>query len=185
VSLTGVRAGSGATLLRGSQLIGVYTDCTTLCTCIERGELTKKATTQFTNFNFNSFCRFGDYHLAASSGGLYSVGAATDNGTAISAYATLVPSDFGQPKPKWVRYLYLGHETTGALSVSTAVSEGSMLANSLAFTAATQQHKRVSTGRGKKGRYWTVKLANVSGSDFSLDTIDCGYTTSSRGVVLE
>jgi len=181
VSLTGIDAGSGATLLRGPHLIGTYEGRTTLCTTLERGPITAKAVSQHSYCGFNSYCRSGDNYLAASSAGLYSIGGTTDAGVAIASSFAFM-SDFGRPEPKWLRYLYFGHETTGNITVSTAVNEGSAVSSTVTYSAATQQSKRVPCGRGRRARYWTVSVANVSGSDFSVDTIDGEYTTSSRGV---
>jgi len=183
VSLTGHDAGSGATLLMGPYLLGSYQDCVTLCTSIERGPLTEKAATQYTNHNFNSYCRFGDYYLAASAAGLYKIGGDSDNGTAISASFAPVLTDFGDSHPKRLWYLYFGLEAELDLQVTVTTDEGCSATKILSPTKTTQSRRRIKVLSNLSGRYWTVKVENLLGGDFSIDTIDVEYVARSHGLV--
>jgi hypothetical protein len=177
------RTGDGASLLMGPYLIHTVNNSLTLCTNIEAGPLDAKATTQYTNHAFNSYCRFGNNYLAASSSGLYLLGGALDVAANIDAYFAPVMTDFGDGHPKRIRYLYFGYESADDLTVTVYADEQTGRAYTMTETKTGQQRRRLPIGKDGSGRYWTVKIANTAGCDFSIDTIDAAIISRSHGVI--
>ena len=136
-------------------------------------ELSLHAVTPYSNFDFDSFCRFNGKCLAANKDGIFVLGGDADNGTEISAYLKIGPDELGRTAQKRVRMAYIGAETTGALRLTVETDEQ----NERAYTfkpmgsAARERSARLPIGRGAKGRYWSFKISNVSGCYFALDTL--------------
>lgn len=140
-----------------------------------------KGATQFENYEFNSFCNFNGVQLAASDRGISLLGGNNDEGAAISVYFEPVTSDLGSPRPKHVRFLYFGFEADGALRVVVGDDAGRMLAYPITPRADGQQRFRVTVSRALQGRYFTFRVENIQGADFSIDSIDCLYVSRSHG----
>ena len=135
--------------------------------------LINKALAQFTNFNFNSYCHFCGKYLGANSDGIFELTGETDNGSHIKAMFEPVMTDFGISHPKRMRFVYIGMETYGDLSI-TCMPEGE---DSKTYTIEQghdgQQRRRVAIGRDNGyGHYWTFRIENRDGCDFSVDSID-------------
>lgn len=130
---------------------------------------------QYTGFNFNSFCKFGDYYLGASDSGIFKLeqSSGTEDST-LSAYFELPPDDFGSINQKELRKGYMGGEANGNLTVTVKNDEGSTTSKTVAFESSSslQSGTRFSIGYSAgKGRYWSVKVAGAAGTSFAIDTI--------------
>jgi len=149
-----------------------------------------KAVTQSTVNNFNSLCRIGDHYLAANEDGIYSInrdaGAAGSN---IDAYFIIYKTDFGIYNSKRLRSMFIGYECDGDLLITVTADE----TWSRTFTmppvhSGNEQHgNKVPLTRDIKGRFYTFKFANSSGSDFSIDRISVKINTlppKPRGITL-
>lgn len=129
--------------------------------------------TQYTNFDFNSMCRFNGQTLAASDGGLFVIDSGDDDdGTDIDAYFELPRSDFGSAYQKRIRSGYAGYESSGTLNIKLATDEGTAVTLPLSPTRSGQHGGRFPGRRDTKGRYHTIRVENVDGCDFSIDRID-------------
>jgi len=137
-------------------------------------ELSKFAPTQTTLMGFNSYCKVGYRYLAADSDGLYAIYEGEDaNGTNIDSYFKLVRTDFGIANHKRLRAAYIGYEASGNLKLTITVDEKFKRE----FTLAPQQSGQLQHGirvpltRDLRGRYFEFKFENVSGCDFSIDSV--------------
>lgn len=136
-------------------------------------ELSNLAVTQYCNFGFNSFCKIGNTVIAANENGIYSLGGNTDAGSEIPAYFELQPSDWGISNLKRIRTVYIGYETKGALTLALKDDEDNERSYPLSrFKYDRQTGQQVHIGRDGQGRYWSVKISNVSGCSFSVDSIE-------------
>jgi len=145
--------------------------------------LKNRATTQYTNFNFNSMVRFAGKTLGASSSGLFDLTGDDDNGVNIDAYFAPILTDFGISNPKRLRYVYLGFEASGDLTLSVTFDEKTPRSYTVNSTKTGQQRKRVSIGRDGQGRYLGVKFSNLNGCDFSIDSADVLLVVRSNGIL--
>ena len=144
-------------------------DCLGLCI-----ELTGSRASQYEGYDFNSMAKVGDVYLGAGDSGIMVLDSGHLDGTAkIEAIVELPTSDFGSEAQKRLRTVYIGGETNGELMLSVQDDDG----NERNFLvepnhSASQQHSiKVPVGRNGKGRYWMLKIENVNGSDFSVDSI--------------
>lgn len=135
--------------------------------------LQNKAVTQYSNFDFNSFCKIGDNFLAASDAGLFSLEGDNDNGADIDAEFELVTTDFGIANLKRLRSIYVGGQADGDTALTVKDDEGNAreYPNPL-FKDGQQTGMKVSVGRNGIGRYWSIGVKNVDGADFSVDSIE-------------
>jgi hypothetical protein len=129
---------------------------------------------QWQNYDFNSMAKIGGQYVGAGENGLMLLERGDfDNGAPIEAFFELATSDWGIPEQKRIRALYFGYESDGNLMVTVRDDDG----NERSFTllpnhSANLQHGAKITGaRDGKGRYWMVRVDNVNGSDFSVDSI--------------
>lgn len=150
--------------------------------CLNTNLKTNRASTQFENYGFNSFVNFQGMQLAASDAGISMLGGESDNGTAIAAYFEPVTSDLGSPRPKHLRFVYLGYEADGALKLVVGDDAGRLLGYPVTPRAAGQQRFRVTVSRAIQGRYFTFRIENIQGADFSVDSMDCLYISRSHGL---
>ena len=144
-------------------------------------ELTQKATTQYWNYPFNSFCRFLGRDLAASPEGLFLLEGETDDGAKIESKIVLNDTDMGLDNPKRARFAYFGYEADGDLEVSFSADEKWPQTKTIGSQKTGQQRRRVSVPHNIFGRYWSVSVANVAGCDFSLDSIEILPILRSQG----
>ncbi len=144
--------------------------------------LKNRATSQYVNYDFNSMVKFGGKVLGANSSGLFDLSGDNDNGVAISAYFTPIMTDFGIGNPKRMRYIYLGYESSGNLELDLQADEQNARSYEVESNKTGQQRKRVSIGRDGYGRYWSFTIRNLSGADFSVDSIEVMPVVRNRGV---
>jgi hypothetical protein len=134
-------------------------------------------TSQYTNYPFNSMCKIGDKYVGASSDGLFELlpAGGDDNGVPIDAFLELAMTDFGIEQFKRIRFLYVGFEADGDFYITLIPDEQGENRVDVEIKKPTgQQRSKFSFGRrraNRKGRYWTLRIGNVDGADFSLDSI--------------
>lgn len=141
------------------------------------------ASSQYSNFDHTSMCRFNGVTLAAGDAGLFKAcTGATDNGTAIPATFTPHLTDFGDSNLKRAWYLYLYFQCAGRLQIDVTGDEAVALGTyTTAITNAYQQAKKITLSRIKAWTSASFKFSNVSGSDFSVDTVQVVVKSSNRG----
>lgn len=137
-------------------------------------ELSLLAPTQYTDYNFNSMCKFGDVYLGCNKFGLFELTGDSDNNVNIDALIRWPITDFGIPNQKRIRKGYLGYETSGHLIFVVKDEEDNERRYLIGAELVGQiQHgAKVPVGRDGKGRYWCFELENVGGCDFSIDSLD-------------
>lgn len=142
------------------------------------------ATTQFTNYPFNSMVKFGNTYLGASSEGIYLLDGSDDNGVEIEAYFEPITTDFGSDNPKRMRFIYLGYEAQGDLELTLKADDKATetVVLEAESTKIGQQRRRVPATRELQGRYWNLQVKNMDGCDFAVDSIDVRMVTRSQGI---
>jgi hypothetical protein len=149
-------------------------------TSLKIGGLSSKATTQRSNYDFNSFFKFnGKYHgisptkLALLEGDDY-------DGAEINSYLVVV-SDLGYVGPKTIRSLFLGVETANNLTIEVSADEQTAQIISTNILKTGQQNIKVSVSRATRGRFLKIKISNVDGADYSLDFLHGLVNKLSKG----
>lgn len=132
------------------------------------------AVTEYDSFEFDSFCQIGGVTYAAGTDGIYEMDTGlTDDGAAIDASFESGCLDFKSEYLKRFESLYAAYRTTGDLHVTVSTDEGREYTYVMRYDGVqTLKQRRVPIGKGLKGKYWTIRVANVNGSGFGLDTMN-------------
>lgn len=137
--------------------------------------LTNMAVMQYCNYSFNSFCKIGDKYFGATTSGIFELSGDSDNGSIIGAFFELVVSDFGISNVKRIRSVYVGYEAKGDLLVTVKDNEDNKRSYTLEHIFSSYDRQtggRCSVGRDGLGRYWQIRIDNVEGVYFAVDTIE-------------
>ena len=136
------------------------------------------APSQYSNFNFNSMCVFNDKVLCAGESGIFEHSGTSDNSTVITSYFQLPSSNFDTSQQKKFRKLYLSGYISGEMAVTVITDEdtasvvytGSMTADNVTY--------EVPLNYTDNGEFVGVKIANVNGADFSIDSIQAAMVVT-------
>jgi len=153
------------------ELIEIY-DCVVI-------NLTNRAVSKYTNYNFNSISKYGDIVLLASDNGIYIVDGNTDNATNISSYIKTVRDDFGSKNLKNIPDAFIGI-SGGAMKIQTYQDNTAGTIQTLDSTGTNIRNRRVKLSLNNLNRYWSIKLSNSNGSDFKIDSISLPVDISKR-----
>lgn len=140
------------------------------------------ALTESSGASFNSYAWMGDVLLAANEDGLFVIGGASDNGTAIDSSMTF-PINPEDAQLRRLSKLVVGYRNDGDLRLTVSTDGGENYEYVLEQTGRDECHpNRVRIGRGIKGRYWSMTVENIDGADFALDALDADWEILSRRV---
>jgi hypothetical protein len=142
----------------------------------------KAATTQYTNYDFNSMVNFNGRQLAASENGIFELGGASDDGLNIDAWFEPVVSDIGTMHPKRMRYFYIEMKAGGDLVAQIGVDGGASQNFQLAGSGMVPRRYRVAIPRSLNGCYWKYQIRNVNGADFSVDSLNGIFIFRNHGI---
>ena len=136
------------------------------------------APAQFLNHAANSAVVFNGKLLFATSAGIFESAGDNDgyeaDGTTpvpIDAYAVLPVADFGYQGQKSPRSMLLGGRFDGQMQVSITDEKG-VTQNYLTEVMDNEDGTKVAMRSDQRSRYLKVKIANVDGADFSVDSAD-------------
>lgn len=144
------------------------------------------AVAQFSNYNFRSFVNFNGVNLAAGTDGIFELESDDqDNGVNIDAWFMPLLTDFGIDRVKHIRRVILGYESDGQLIMTATPDEGAPRIYVFPSNSNTELQGGISKtmDRDQKGLYWTLKIGNVNGCDFSVDSIKVIPVTLARRYV--
>jgi len=123
------------------------------------------------SFEFTSMVKFGDKFIGTKDTGLFEIGGDSDDGVNIDAYFIPLKTDFGLANPKRMRFGYFGFKSASDLSLEVSTDDESPRSYTVSARLSGQQGGRKSIGRNGKGRYWSYKIGNTNGADFSFDSL--------------
>lgn len=142
------------------------------------------ATSEYTNFVFNSFAKIGGRYFGASEDGLFTLDADTDTGKPIAAAFGFGRLDFGSPQLKTMSYCYLG---TAAGSMKMRV-DSHVNGKPAGYEYKARLHGRsirevrFDLGRGLKSTYVMPTFYNANGDDFEVDNVRFLVSNSDRRI---
>jgi hypothetical protein len=170
----------GATLVRGKTVINTVNDLFCTDTNLMVGEFGSKATTQRSNFAFNSFCRRGNDFLACASDGIYLLGGDTHNGTAITGIFETRTVDMDYDGPKGARSFSINGEASSVITVTPTVDDIAYTAITITPRKTGQQFMKKTIPYNVKGYNWKFRCSCES--DFSIDLLSILPKALSRGI---
>ena len=127
------------------------------------------AVSEYDNYDFNSFCEFNGVSLGCRADGIYELDGADDDGTDIDAYVKWGFLDPNLPTASRLDSGFLVGEATGDIKVTTICDEDQSCEDILQHLNSRRDHP-VKIARGFKGRLYEVKIENIDGAGFTLNS---------------
>jgi len=136
--------------------------------------LSNQAISTYSNFPFNSIACFNGKYFGATDTGIHELGGDYDNGVYINAKVKTGSMDFGDTVIKYARDVWITKRTKGHMEIVMLVDEDSSTSvNKQTNISGNEMHEeRLKPPRGLRGRFYTVELKNLSGSDFDVDSFN-------------
>jgi len=135
--------------------------------------LSNTAVTQYCDYNFNSFCEIAGKYYGSNESGIFELTGDDDAGTNIDAFFDLILSDFGISNMKRIRSIYVGGEANGGLTLTIKDDEDNSRLYTLNLTSGNKQSSgKVAVGRDGIGRYYQIRIDNIGGAYFAIDSIE-------------
>jgi len=133
------------------------------------------------NLKNNALTQWGDLECSGladvdgrlclvNSSGIAAYGADTDDGTKISAHLKTHTTNMGALQLKRPRRMVLTGVVPGRLKVDLELDERAASTYVLQSSGQTQKNHVLNLSSARQGAFLGVKVSNVNGSDFSLDT---------------
>jgi hypothetical protein len=139
--------------------------------------------TSYDGFNFNSLCKFNGQYLGANKNGISILDGDSDDGVAIDCDIVTGMTDGNSAWLKRITYAYLAMSSEKGVSLSlTADDEHNEVSEDVIDTDMKMHTIKVKTSKGRKGRYWTVRVQNLDGAHIDLDSIELVPEVLSRRV---
>ncbi len=136
---------------------------------------------EYYNYRFNSFAFFNGQYLGANENGIYVLLGDNDDGSNINAEVKTSLSDYNDSYQKRIHNVVLGIDTDDTMAVSINNEQYQDNKSDLVVSGQVGLgNYKYKANKGMKGRYWSVKVKNVSGADFSLDNIKAMVEILSR-----
>lgn len=130
-----------------------------------------KASTQYEDFDFNSYAKIGDTYYGMAPGGLYALEGDDDDGVPVNAMISLGKRNFGTTFLKRMANAYVGISTSGTMYLKVFV-EGREWVYKIRNNDPNLQAQRFDLGKGLRATYFELELHNAGGADFELDTVE-------------
>jgi hypothetical protein len=130
------------------------------------------AISEYTNFAFNSMCRFNGRYLYARSDGIYEGGGDADNGQQIQASYKTGAMDTYTTEIQRLRDAYMTFRSNGDVQLFSVGDE--VNARTYFITSSpgsTIYERRVKFGRGIKDRHFNFGISNINGSTLEIDSV--------------
>lgn len=140
--------------------------------------------TRYESFALNSFAVVGSRVLAAGVDGIYEITGDADGSSSIEARFTTGHMDFGAKSAMKLVGMFVSYRSGGELEVTLRVDDAHEYVYRLPETRASGVYRnRVKFGRGARGRYFQVSVANADGADFSIDAVEYETQALARRLV--
>jgi hypothetical protein len=127
------------------------------------------ATTEYSNYAFNSFASSGHHYLGASSTGLYVLEGSDDDGTPTVASLRSGYTQFGGSRYASFQAAYLGMRGDGNVYLKLDAGTGETYTYQVVLQ--NRQTTKVRVGKGLRARYFAWELI-TTGQDFDLDSLE-------------
>jgi hypothetical protein len=137
------------------------------------------ATTEYSNYAFNSFAKLGDVYLGASTDGLYTLTGDDDDGADIIAQIKSGFAQWAGTKLTGFKGAYLAVRGGGDYVLKLETGDGSTY--TYAVSAKDMATTKITLGKGLRARYFAFELIST-GQDFDLDTLEFVPLVSERRV---
>lgn len=145
--------------------------------------LTTGAVTRYINYPFDNIVRLGDAFFGITATGIYRIGGDLDALAPIAAEFETFPTDFREKNFKRIPYAYLSGRAENGITLSVCADEGESFAYESDFgETGTATNHRVTVGKGIRGVYYSLRVANADGGSMEIDELSVQVGSTQRGV---
>ncbi|MBF0459306.1 MAG: hypothetical protein HQK99_15560 [Nitrospirae bacterium] len=140
------------------------------------------ALTEYTAYDFNGFCQWGDGCFAEGDGGIYIIGADTDDGASISCSIKTSKTELKNAKGKdessikRVPEVHTVVRTPSPFVFKAITDDGAEHVYLPEFTEAARTDRttpqRIKLGKGARGRYWQFAIENTAGAPLEIESFE-------------
>lgn len=130
------------------------------------------ASSQYSNYGFNSYFVRGGYGYGVASDGIYRLDGDKDAGSDISAQVNLGSMLFGQVANKAVPAVYVNASSDGKLVLKVEVDGAAPRYYAARSSSTALDNHRIDPDRGLRGNNWVFTVMNQNGDDFSLAELE-------------
>lgn len=138
----------------------------------------------YSNYTFNSFCKWSGKYLGAGESGLVQLELdGDDDGVPIDAEYSFGKLSIAQEFQARLQEVTVAATIEDALQLTLTTERGEPVEREIKprIPGVTQQC-RVLPPRGQKGLYWQVAIKNVDGCDFAIDNVTLQVVPSTRRI---
>lgn len=130
------------------------------------------APSRYSGLPANSIVRFMDRPYVSNDGGIYLMDADDDAGGLIHASVEMAETDFNTSRDKRMEIAYVGVKTMGRMKLMVRVNGSDKQYYVVMPTSASHKGTVTRIGKGLKGRYWGMRIDNMDGADFELESVE-------------
>lgn len=135
--------------------------------------LNNLAPTQYMDFDFESAGLLNDKVIVGNVTGIAEHSGNYDGGYDIDSIVRLMSTDFGSPLQKFLRWIYVTGQFQGNLRFTFLADEDYKgYVNCPATGTLDYMTYKIPGNNADYGRYLSVQMENVDGTDFSIDGIE-------------
>lgn len=128
--------------------------------------------TQYSNYGFNSMCRFNNKHFGANGTAIYDLDEGdTDDGTFIKWNFRSGYIDLEQKQKKKLKQVWMSYKSNGDLMITVVLPDGTEYEYELDEVYEEETGLRLKFGKGIRSKYVAIDVRNTDGSDITLDAM--------------
>lgn len=128
--------------------------------------------TRYYRLPATSMCQHDGITYVTTAAGIYEYGAEDDAGQHIRASVQFPKTDFATGLTKRMEVAYFGVKSPERLRLKVMANADDPRYYLIQPSGDDPKGTRVPIGKGMAGRYWSMRLDNVAGSDFELDSAE-------------
>jgi hypothetical protein len=128
--------------------------------------------TQYSNYGFNSMCRFNNKHFGANGTAIYDLDeGSTDDGTFLKWNFRSGFIDLEQKQKKKLKQVWMSYKSNGDLMITVVLPDGTEYEYELDEIYEDETGLRLKFGKGIRSKYVAIDVRNTEGSDITLDAM--------------
>ena len=129
------------------------------------------ALTKYSNFGFNSFCKFKSTYLGTKGASIYKLEGSLDDTSEIDAHITTPSIDISDNIMRALIDMIIVGRSSGKIISTITWDEKYISKDVISNLRKTVGENRLPLPKGMRGRVYSFKLENVDGSDFDLSSV--------------
>jgi PKD repeat protein len=127
---------------------------------------------EYTNYGFNSICKFDGQYYGMNSGGIYILEGDTDAGSPIEAVIETGRDDFKMRNVKHLADAFITMRGDGEYILGFITEDGQLYEYPIATEMLEAGTIKVDGGKGGCSQYWGIKFRNTNGAKFEIEALE-------------